>query len=522
MRRARDDRVRMSKGEYQYGRASNGWLIAAAVSLALVAILFVALKRDVQVVETQGETLTVYCAAGIRKPVEELAKRYEQEHGVIVRLDYGSSGEMEGKLALDLQNGATRADLYIPADQSFSDRARDKGLTVESVPLASFRLTLAVGPGSKHDFTTVDELLASGVRFAICDELAGVGKKTKEVLSKHGKWEAVKAAAKASFPRVPEAANAVKSSETIAAAFLWDSTARQFGLEQAEMPELADGKAQITANVTAGTDKATQALHFARYLSAPEKGNPAFEKHFFAPVSGDSWAERPEIVAYCGGVNRNALEKTIAEFEEREGCTIKTTYAGCGTIVGNIEAGRFTMPDTFMTCDASYMTMVQDDFLGAEDVSSTKIVMLVRKGNPKGIKELGDLTKEGVSIGTTEPRHSTLGALSWKMFEETGIKATLEKKKSVVVTTPTAHELILQMEGHTKLDVALVYEANCQRLTDNFELIPIDLPLAKAVQNIAVSKGSRFPHLTGRLMEAVLSAQSKERFLQNGFSWEAR
>ncbi len=512
----------MSSDDYQYGRASNGWLIAAAVSVALVAVLFLALKRDVRVVETQGETLTVYCAAGIRKPVEELAKLYEQEFGLTVRLDYGSSGEMEGKLALDLQNGATRADLYIPADQSFSDRAGDKGLTAESVPLASFTLTLAVRPDSKHDFTTVDELLASGAGFAVCDELAGVGKKTKEVLSKSGKWEVVKAAAKASFPRVPEAANAVKSSETIEAAFLWDSTAKQFGLGQAEIPELADGRALITANVTAATAKATRALHFARYLSSPEKGNPVFQKHFFVPVPGDAWTEHPEIVAYCGGVNRNALEETIAEFEKREGCTIKTTYAGCGTIVGNIEAGRFSMPDAFMTCDASYMTMVQKDFLGPEDVSSTKIVMLVRKGNPKGIKALEDLTKDGVSVGTTEPRHSTLGALSWKMFEETGIRETLERKKSVIVTTPTAHELILQMEGHTKLDVALVYEANCQQLTDNFELVPIDLPLAKAVQNIAVSRGSRFPHLSARLMEAVLSAQSKERFLENGFSWEAK
>ena len=77
------------------------------------------------------------------------------------------------------------------------------------------------------------------------------------------------------------------------------------------------------------------------------------------------------------------------------------------------------------------------------------------------------------------------------------------------------------MEGHTKLDVALVYEANCQQLTDKFELVQIDLPRARAVQNIAVGKGTRHPHLTGRLMEAILSAQSKARFLGNGFSWEA-
>ncbi len=512
----------MSADEYQYGRAGKGWLAAAVVSAALVLGLLLALRPDREAATSPGETLTVYCAAGIRKPVEELAKRYEEEFGVAIRLDYGSSGEMEGKLELDLLSGAMRADLYIPADHSFASRARDKGLTAESIPLAEFRLALAVRPDSAHVFRTIDDLLASGVPYAICDELAGVGKKTRQVLTKIGKWEAIKAGAKASFPRVPEAANAVKSSESVEAAFLWDSTAQQFGLKRLEMPDLEGGEAQISANVTEGSRKATQALRFARYLAAPEKGAGAFRKHHFEPVTGDAWAERPEIVAYCGGVNRNALEETIAEFEKREGCLVKTTYAGCGTIIGNIEAGRFSLPDTFMTCDASYMMMVQDDFLGAENVSSTRIVMLVRQGNPKGIKSLADLAGDGIAIGTTEPRHSTLGALSWKMFEETGIRGTLEKKKSVIVTTPTAHELILQMEGHGKLDVALVYEANCQQLTDNFELIPIDLPLARAVQNIAVSKESRYPHLTARLMQSILSAQSKERFVSNGFSWEAK
>ncbi len=512
----------MSSPEYDYGRKSGAWKIAAIVSVAVVVALLATLKREVAEPVVQKENLTVYCAAGIRKPVEEMAKLYEEEYEVTVRLDYGSSGEMEGKMELDLQSGSTRADLYIPADQSFADRAKDKGLTVESIPLAAFRLVVAVKADSKRDFDSVDALLQSGATFAICDELAGVGKKTKDALAAVGKWDAVKAAAKTSFPRVPEAANAVKSSGNVEAAFLWDSTAKQFGLRVLELPELAAGEAVISANVTAGTSKPTQALHFARYLAAPEKGKPAFEKHHYTSIPGDAWADRPEIVAYCGGVNRNALKETLEDFEEREGCTILTTYAGCGTIIGNIEAGKFALPDTFMTCDASYMTMVQDDFLNPSDVSSTKVVMLVRKGNPKGIRSLKDLTKEDVAVGTTEPRHSTLGALSWQMFGQVGIKEELERKKSVVVTSPTAHELILQMEGHGKLDVALVYEANCQHLTDNFELIPIELPRAKAVQNIAVSKGTKHPRMAGRLMEAILSAQSKERFLGNGFSWEAK
>jgi molybdate transport system substrate-binding protein len=147
--------------------------------------------------------------------------------------------------------------------------------------------------------------------------------------------------------------------------------------------------------------------------------------------------------------------------------------------------------------------------------------MLVRKGNPKEIHTLQDLAKPGIAIGTTDPQMSTLGALSHAIFEDIGIKETIRDQQSIIVTAPTAHELILQMEGHDKLDVALVYEANCQNLESNVETVAIDHPLALATQNIAAARQTRFPALMARLMNEVLSAESKKSFTEHGFHWEA-
>ena len=67
----------------------------------------------------------------------------------------------------------------------------------------------------------------------------------------------------------------------------------------------------------------------------------------------------------------------------------------------------------------------------------------------------------------------------------------------------------------------MVYAANCQNLPkDKFNAIPIDDPLAQAIQNVAVAKVSRYPQLTERLIEAITSAESKERFQKAGFSWK--
>lgn len=476
---------------------------------------------------TDEKPLMIFCAAGIRLPVEEVAKKYEIEFGRKVQIDYGSSGELEGRLEIERRSGKSRCDLYIPADESFASRTRQKQLTQESIPLAKFRLVLAVRPDSGLDFGSVDELLAGDHGFVVCDPKAGVGKKTMTVLRKSGHWDAVDQQKKVSFPRVPEAANAIKTSGDVVAGFIWDTTAIQFGLKGLIPPEIADASSTVTVNVSTLSKRPTEALHFARYLGSADRGQPSFEKFGFEPAATDIWSDSPELVVYCGGVNRNAIDKTLREFEKREGVIVREQYAGCGTLVTGINAiasgaSSKGMPDAFMTCDASYMTKVEKLFQTPMDVSSTRVVMLVRKGNPKDLKTVADLARPGVAIGTTNPKMSTLGDISWQLFELEGIKDTIDAQKSVMVMTPTAHELIMQMTGHDKLDVALVYEANCQNLSDDFEIVPVDNERAVAVQNIATSQQSLYPALISRLKQALTSATSQKRFELNGFQWQVQ
>jgi len=463
--------------------------------------------------------IVVYCAAGIRAPVAEAAREFEASHDILIRLDHGSSGELEGKLELERTHQTPRCDLYIPADFSFAKRARAKGLTAEQLTVASFQLVLAAHPGQRLPESSIEKLDFSQIDYGICDEKAGAGQQTKDTFELMGLWTRLKEDARATFPRVTELAGAIQSSDVIQAGFIWDSTARQFGLRILPIPELDGAVSRISANVTTQSRFPTWALRFARYLAAPEKGGRLFEKHHYRAAGGDPWSLKPEVTFYCGGVNREAVGPVIKSFEEREGCIIHTQYAGCGTLVGTIQSGQQNLPDLFMTCDVSYLSMVASNFQQPTDVSSTRICMLVRAGNPKGIQRLEDLIQPGLKIGTTDPSMSTLGALSHTLFDEVGIKQTLATQQNIVVTTPTAHELILQMQGHDKLDVALVYEANCQHLSGELESVLVEHPMALATQNMAPARTTPYPHLLKRLMSQILSDQSKDSFLHQGFRW---
>ena len=114
---------------------NNGVIWSLVSVAALIILLFLWKKFPGN--EPSPDDLVVYCAAGIRLPIEEAARAFEEEFGVSITLDYDSSGALEGKLQLDRDSNKSRADLYIPADVSFAKRAKDKGLTIESIPIAS-------------------------------------------------------------------------------------------------------------------------------------------------------------------------------------------------------------------------------------------------------------------------------------------------------------------------------------------------------------------------------------------------
>ena len=506
---------------------SKAFLGTAKLSIGCLFILAIGLFIKRYGEDTSSKlTLTVYCAAGIRKPVEKAAAMYEHEYGVKIRLDYGSSGELEGKLKFDKEDRKVRANIYIPADKFFANRAKNEGLLAESIELATFRLVLAVKPDSNIDFSTIDELLNSNVRFVLCQKDAGAGKKTFDVLNLVEKWKLVDERRKATFPRVTEAASAIKTSDDVQAGIIWNTTAAQFELKALDLEELKNATSTITANIVEGSEQPTEALRFARYLAAPSKGQKPFARFDFEPINGDQWATRPELVFFCGGVNREAVQKTLDQFMEREGCDILVEYGGCGSLVTAIEAAsggdsNKAMPGIFMTCDTSYMEKVQRLFGHADDISSTGIVMLVRSGNPKNIKSIKDLAQPGLKIGTTNPKVSALGDLSHRLFKMAGIYDTIQENQSIILESPSAHELLLQMTATDKLDAVVVYRANCNHLSSEFELIPIENPEALAVQNIAIGKQARYPALSGRLIEALRSVESKQRFEVSGFQWRA-
>jgi len=180
-------------------------VIASLTALCALVIFLVAMSRN-----TPGVAdLFIYCAAGMRYPMDEIVKNYKQEYGVDLQVQYGGSNTLLSQLEV-----SKSGDLYLAADESYIHKAQQQGLAREVIPVATMRPVIAIRRDAKQKIHSVDDLLQPGLRIACGNpDAAAIGKSTKSLLEKSQHWSPlVKQINKNGVfkPTVNEVANDVK------------------------------------------------------------------------------------------------------------------------------------------------------------------------------------------------------------------------------------------------------------------------------------------------------------------------
>lgn len=466
-----------------------------------------------QAAGAKGNTLLVYCAAGTRPAMQQIVDQYQQEFDVRVQIQYSGSNTLLSQIEV-----ANSGDVYIAADDTYIELGQQRGLVKEALPFARQRPVIAVRKGNPLKIAGIDDLLK--VRYGLGNfDQAAIGKVTRRLLEASGHWERIKARTLVFKPTVPEVANDIKLG-TVDAGIIWDATLNNYPeLEAIRCPELDAGVANISVGILTATNRSKRALHFARYLAAPEKGQKILKSKGFETCPGDPWADVPEITFFSGTVNRAAIEPAIEAFRNREGVVVNTTYNGCGFLTGTMKqldkqstAGGF--PDAFMACDVYYMNQVSDWFPDSVNVSDTQVVIVVPKGNPKNITSLDDLAKSGVRLSVGQPKQCTVGVLSDKLIDESDLAEQI--RANVVAQKPSSAMLVPDVVTGS-VDATLAYATDAKKESSRTETIAIDSASAVAIQPFGVAKSTPYKQLSKRLFETV--AASKTSFEDAGFNW---
>jgi molybdate transport system substrate-binding protein len=460
--------------------------------------------------------LTLYCAAGLRVPVSEIITDYEEETGRTVKVIYNGSGALLSQLKIG------GGDLYLPANHGYIEEAAKDDLTVESIPATQLTAVIVVDKDNTN-IQSLEDLTRDGIRISFADKSAAIGKFTRNALQQEGMLKAIKKNITVTKPTVNNIIEDVLLG-SVDATIAWDAVANNYpNLRTIKVPVFEQNPRKASIAVLRSSQHPTAALHFARYLTAKEKGLKTFEKHHFkTPKKTDSWSDTPKILLFSGSMLRPAIDDRIHEFEKREGCEITTVYEGCGTLVAQMKAGA--TPGFYFSCDVSFLDQVEEKFEPGTVVTQNEIILLVPKNNPKNILSLDDLSSSKLKVGVAHPVKSALGKLTDTMLKASGHLAPLQQSGNIIVLASKGDELVTQMQAGA-LDAALLYRSNAmasEAISRYCSIIQLNRPDAIATQPFSSSKDTPYPQLLHRLGNYLSNEEAKKTFLHYGFMWKSK
>ncbi len=284
------------------------------------------------------EPLTVYCAAGLKMPVDEIARQYQQEFGVPIRLQYGARTRL-----WPTSKSATWATCTCRPTTATSKWPAARICWTRSFPFARMQAVLAVAKGNPKQIDSLDDLHRR--RDPVCPGQPGRGGHRQahargvDRQRPLGRDQSTHQGLQGDGERRGQRREGRHRRCRLRVGRHGRADAAGAGSGAPAGAEGRRGRRRSWA-CSSRSQQPTAALRFARYLAARDKGLAIFRKHGFQVVEGDAWAVEPQLKLFAGAMLRTAVDETITAFEEREGVKVTRVYNGCGILVAQMRDGR--------------------------------------------------------------------------------------------------------------------------------------------------------------------------------------
>lgn len=452
-----------------------------AAAWICLAALFGGLAGCKSETPASGQPLHCYVGGTMRPAMEKLAKDYEAETGRKVVIDYAGSGE----LLIRIETQQT-GDLYVCHDP-FQDFLMRKGLGIQGHTVAVVAPTIVVGKGNPKQIKSVKDLAGPGLKLAMTDaEHSTTGWIIPTVFRKAGLQKEIEANIVKRTRGGGSAANLVAVGD-VDAAIVWDAVqyARRDKIDAVPIDEAFRPIPGIDA-VTSATDRTYDigrikvtiatlkcskqpdaAKKFAEYVVAH---SDVFVREFgfspppAAPAGGS-------LSIHCGAGIRHAMADAVRTFQQKTGAKLQVSYQGSGTLITTIKLKR--EGDLYMPGDVWYLDQLAKD----GSVEARKLVayfvpvIIVPKGNPKGIEALADLVKPSVKLGLGNPKACQIGRLSEQIFEKNKIDPAAVRERTAF-SSVTVNELGVKVQTRS-IDGAIVWDAVAANFAKDVDVVPI-------------------------------------------------
>ena len=224
----------------------------------------------------------------------------------------------------------------------------------------------------------------------------------------------------------------------------------------------------------------------------------------------------PKLLLYCGAALRPPVEEAIELFQRRTGVRVEADYGASNLLLGRLKISR--RGDVFLPGDAFYVSEAEAEGLVAEskDVAWFVPVIMVPKGNPRGIETVADLAAPGVRLALADERAAAIGRITPDIFRANGVPLD-DVERNTAFTGVTAPELAQAVAlGH--VDATIIWRPVAMRYPDSAEIveIPRETNVLSPVA-VAALTTSDFPDEARQLVAFLAGPMGQECFRKHHY-----
>jgi molybdate transport system substrate-binding protein len=221
------------------------------------------------------------------------------------------------------------------------------------------------------------------------------------------------------------------------------------------------------------------------------------------------------LVVHAGAGIRPPLDDLGERFQEQTGIRVDYNYKGSGCLLADICFSH--QGDVYIPGELFYVEQARARgfMLDSRVVAQMSTVVIVQKGNPKGIKSLRDLARPGLRVGLGDPEAVAVGRAANESLVKCGILDAVQN--NVIMSALNVVELGIGVKLK-HLDAAIVWDATAHLFSDSVEAVElpdqwrVDCPIP-----VAVLTFSKHPDAAVQFMNFLASEEAAEVFRAHGY-----
>jgi molybdate transport system substrate-binding protein len=185
------------------------------------------------------------------------------------------------------------------------------------------------------------------------------------------------------------------------------------------------------------------------------------------------------LQVYCAAALKVPMEELAKDYQARFGVPVQLQFGASQTLLSNIEVTQ--LGDLYLPADDSFITLAEKKGLTTAVIplATQSPVLVVAKGNPKGIQSLADVPKHKLAMAAP-------GAAAISTVVQAAISPeTWQSLTAVAATVSTVNEAAMSLKAGA-VDATFIWDAMLTQFPD-FERV--DLPeLAQASARVCIAK----------------------------------